>query len=350
MNVPKDVYLEIVSKMTDRDVLNMLSVNKKYNNPEFFRQILFKRYPLLVAYRKLIYSDKQNIETQQTQTQTIENIETESWKSLYLRMVKYIYLLKEKYNINYIQAMGFNPKRVYYDLENFADTFWQSKAEYINDIIFYYIGESGKSLENLENLERKLVNLEKNNILGINGDYYLRGLAKNGNLELLQKYKYDIEELLEYMMESKNPEIVELADKYYTDDPLYIINKFHGALASDNLSLATKYIKIYMQNNGNNNNENNENNDNDINLLDALNAGNIAIFEFALENVKNFDIIPKDDKYFRFIKDERLDWTIFFVNFLKNKKIPNYNLMIKILKNLANKYFATDILNYLNSL
>ena len=70
----KDVYETIVHSSDDRTVLEMLSVNKKFNQDDAFRRVLERRYPYLIAFRK----------------------EGETWKALYLRMIYYIEKLKEK--------------------------------------------------------------------------------------------------------------------------------------------------------------------------------------------------------------------------------------------------------------
>lgn len=85
----KDIYEYIVGLADDRTVLNMLAVNKKFNDDLYFKKILEKRYPLLLIKYKN---------------------EDETYKQFYLRMVKYIAELWEVYKIPYIPAEDFNPK------------------------------------------------------------------------------------------------------------------------------------------------------------------------------------------------------------------------------------------------
>lgn len=170
----KDIYMKIVGEMSDKDVLSMLSVNKKFNDPEFFRQIMFQRYPLLIKYRK----------------------EGESWKMLYLRMVTYILKLKEEYNIDYIPAPSFNPKNFYYTLEvgkkednsikrDLAEgpPYDFSKIAFLLHRIITFIGESGN--ENLikDSIER--YNLQKDTLEMY---FIISGIIKTGNLALLKRY------------------------------------------------------------------------------------------------------------------------------------------------------------------
>jgi ankyrin repeat protein len=86
----KDVYELIVHSSDDRSVLEMLSVNKKFNNDESFYRVLLKRYPYLIKFRK----------------------EGEKWKTLYLRMIYYIDKLNEL-EFPYINYKKFNPDREY---------------------------------------------------------------------------------------------------------------------------------------------------------------------------------------------------------------------------------------------
>lgn len=88
-----DPYLEITKRADDKTILKMLSVNRKYNRPEFFQKIFITRYPLLIKYKN----------------------QFDSWKNYYLRTIKYISKLKEKYNFPYIPNPNFNPEKIYLD-------------------------------------------------------------------------------------------------------------------------------------------------------------------------------------------------------------------------------------------
>lgn len=76
----KDIYAKIASLTEDdRTILNMLSVNKKFNNPEFFQLIFNNKYPQFIKYKQ----------------------DNETWKEYYLKMIYYITLLDEKFNYDY---------------------------------------------------------------------------------------------------------------------------------------------------------------------------------------------------------------------------------------------------------
>ena len=97
MDLPKDIYLKLAEFGDDATVIKMLSVNKKFNNPEFFKYIFTSRYPNLIKYK----TDLVN------------------WKQFYLQMIQYILKLKEDFSYDFINDAEFkifetdNPKEIY---------------------------------------------------------------------------------------------------------------------------------------------------------------------------------------------------------------------------------------------
>lgn len=91
MKISKDMYEYLADFADDKTIVNMLSVNKKFNDPIFFERIFKRKYPLLIPFKK----------------------DSENWKQFYLKMVKYINLLKEEYDIPYIPSKRFNPYTFY---------------------------------------------------------------------------------------------------------------------------------------------------------------------------------------------------------------------------------------------
>ena len=87
----KDIYEYIVGSADDRTVLNMLSVNKKFNDDSYFKKILENRYPLLLRFKK----------------------NDETYKRFYLREVKYMAKLWEEYEIPYIPTPDYDPEYLY---------------------------------------------------------------------------------------------------------------------------------------------------------------------------------------------------------------------------------------------
>ncbi len=95
MNLTKDTYEYILNFADDREIINMLRVNKKFaqklSDDNFFKKVLDRKYPHLVKFKK----------------------ERETWKHLYLRMIKYIALLNEKFEIPYLNVEDYDPEQFY---------------------------------------------------------------------------------------------------------------------------------------------------------------------------------------------------------------------------------------------
>lgn len=75
-DISKDVYLEIARAADNRTILKMLSVNKRFNTPAFFQEIINRKYPSLFKRKK----------------------NCEDWKHFYLRIVKYTAKLQEEFD------------------------------------------------------------------------------------------------------------------------------------------------------------------------------------------------------------------------------------------------------------
>ena len=83
----KDTYEYLTRFADDRTILNMLSVNKKFNDDALFQRVLLRKYPLLIKYKK----------------------NGETFKSLFVRMVYVIAKIREEYDVPYIPTEGYNP-------------------------------------------------------------------------------------------------------------------------------------------------------------------------------------------------------------------------------------------------
>ena len=122
----KDIYEYIVNLAEDRDVINMLSVNKKFNDDLYFKKILEKRYPLLLKFK----------------------FEDETYKHLYLRMVKYMAKLWEEYKIPYIAAKSFDPQFFYKMSKHYVNIYSQSLTYAVEaenkKLIEYFLEKGGE--------------------------------------------------------------------------------------------------------------------------------------------------------------------------------------------------------------
>ena len=88
--LPKDVYEYLTNFADDKTILNMLMVNKKFQDDSFFHRVLLRKYPYLLEFKGSM-----------------------TYKQLYTQMVHYISLLEEKHDIPYIPAKGYNPRTMY---------------------------------------------------------------------------------------------------------------------------------------------------------------------------------------------------------------------------------------------
>ena len=89
MNLTKDTYFYLMNFASDKDCINMLSTNKKFNTEENFKNLMKKRYPLLMKFKK-----------------------KRSWKFLFVNAIYYIEYLKE-IEVPYVPSHSFNPKHFY---------------------------------------------------------------------------------------------------------------------------------------------------------------------------------------------------------------------------------------------
>ena len=73
----KNIYENIINFADNRTILNMLSVNKKFNDPIFFEKVIDRKYPLLKQFKE----------------------KNESWRQFFVKMAYYIAKLEEEYDI-----------------------------------------------------------------------------------------------------------------------------------------------------------------------------------------------------------------------------------------------------------
>ena len=123
----KDIYLMLTTYLDDKSVVNMLSVNKKFNDPQFFKMLFSQRYPQLIKFKT----------------------EEEDWRQFYLRMVKYIATLWEDFHYNFITDAQYgitesdNPQEIYRELvENKKKDKMPAKfGDKIKSLNAYYDGQ-----------------------------------------------------------------------------------------------------------------------------------------------------------------------------------------------------------------
>ena len=198
--IPKDVYEYLANFADDKTIVKMLSVNKKFNDPIFFQRIFSRRYPLLVQFKK-----------------------NENWREFYLDMVRYISLLKEKYDFPYIPEQTFNPKEFFkFAAEVGKNSIWPSGLS--------YAARSGKK-DLVDFIIRKHLETGKDSDL-INSRYLydlvLMSASKAGVIEMV---KYAIEKgarrfdlALYDAIESRNYDTVKFLLEKVNIDSIHIKN------------------------------------------------------------------------------------------------------------------------------
>ena len=91
MELTKDTYEYLTNFADDRTVLNMLSANKKFNDEQFFKRVMERKYPFLIPLKE----------------------DGETMRGLFVRMTYYIAKLEEDFGIPYIAFQRYNPERFY---------------------------------------------------------------------------------------------------------------------------------------------------------------------------------------------------------------------------------------------
>ncbi len=91
MNLTKDMYEYLLNFADDKDIINMLSTNKKFRDETLFERIVKRRYSELVSFKNT----------------------DETFQYFFIKMIYYISKLKELYDIPYF--VGINPQTLYED-------------------------------------------------------------------------------------------------------------------------------------------------------------------------------------------------------------------------------------------
>lgn len=189
MNLTKDTYEYLLNFADDRDVINMLSVNRKFNDEVLFEKIMRKRYPELIGERK----------------------KNESWKNLFIRIVYYIALLDEEFHISYFPGL------------NIVSLFTETPAHSRTWEILIAAAREG----NLEVI--KLLKFNRGTVLF---DKIVAAAAIRGHLNIIQ------------FLLPKDPSLAkDVAMRAAENGHLRIINYILSWLTDEELHLLLKYAK-----------------------------------------------------------------------------------------------------------
>ena len=311
--LPKDVYLMLTDYSSDRDIINMLSVNKKYNDPIFFERIITKRYPALLKLKRA----------------------KESWKTFYLRTIYYLSLLKDKYNIDYINVPSFDPYLLYKKLlTGFSRKF----------LLSGYIGETGDK-NKIESFLKRIKNNKDQYVFNI-----LNGIAKSGNLKLFKEYEIYLPRfnhilLIKNAILSQNPEMIEYVSNKVRSLPnistISIIEmQMAAAIILDDISqfkiyeeqiksrVSPEHLKwIYVSL-----------------ISDILQSKNLFLFKYFIDN-KLLDLSTISDYFLQFLVIAHTDQDIELIKYFFKHLEPEAKQ--KFLKRIEEKLVDKYILPYL---
>lgn len=198
MELTKDTYEYLLNFADDKDVLNMLSVNKKFRDEKLFERIMKRRYPLLLNFKP---SDQ-------------------SCKSFFIEMVYYISKLQEDFGIPYIPFWTFSPEKFYYSYIDAPEYFLDGAASVAAeagrlDLVKMFIDKGAKEISLISaarggNLD--IVKLAKGRGAELNGALY--EAAERGYLDIVKFMiekggATDIESALDVAKFTRNQEIVD---------------------------------------------------------------------------------------------------------------------------------------------
>ena len=226
MNLTKDTYEYILNFADDKEIISMLMVNKKFaqklGDDNFFKKVLERKYPNLVKFKK----------------------ENETWKHLYLRMIKYIALLNEKFDIPYLNLVDYDPTEFYNEYNN---------TQYIIYEALKQLSENGGNHEVLEMLLDRFIEKYKDSKLinvKMSLDDFIINAVQSGDLKtvtiLLEKGADNYEMLLIEAAFSDHLNIVKFVMEQFYKRGLVSQDSVQQAFESANDEVIKNYLAEFL--------------------------------------------------------------------------------------------------------
>jgi len=159
----KDIDREILGKLDDRELLKACSIDSYTWNTvcddAFLRRRLLTKYPEIEQYK----------------------LQRESWKQFFLRAIRYIALLKEKYGYDYTFGNFVRQKKLLSDFFNFIN-------QNPENLLLLQNGKNRLLMRSAEKGELAIVEwCYKNRAnIHIRNEYALRIASNNGHLEIVK--------------------------------------------------------------------------------------------------------------------------------------------------------------------
>ncbi len=213
MILSKDIYEYLLNFVDDRDVINMLSVNKKFCNEVLFERELRRRYPLLARFKK-----------------------EKSWRDFYISTIYYLEKLKNL-DIPYMKIYDFNPESIY---KRWQEAYYKEDVEIEMDIYYREMNDGnfhtiGYKKNDRYEIEKKLYNGSSLSFEKIENEIMIDSPEtdiKEGKIWLAFEAKDDFD-FASNLYSNKDEAIITLYKSY-----IFIVNKFiddilHNEFASD---------------------------------------------------------------------------------------------------------------------
>lgn len=174
MLTSKDVYGHITMFADERTTLNMLSVNKKFLNEEYYERVVERKYPELLMYKG------KDIKTFRKREIVYLNY-TLTWRNFYIKNIYYISEINRVYEIPYFNSKKYLPERIFYYMNDRRKPhewiFQRALNEGNTEIIDLMIGKNFADFSSSS----------------------LTSVVKSGNLNLIKRiYDYRIHKDLKY--------------------------------------------------------------------------------------------------------------------------------------------------------
>ena len=113
MNVVTDIYEYIACLADDTTTLNMLSVNKKFLDENYYRRIIQKKYPYLAKIKE--YEKPFELHVRAGGEPKMYNY-VMTWRQCYIKNLHFILTIENKYGIPYFNVKFYFPERLLHRL------------------------------------------------------------------------------------------------------------------------------------------------------------------------------------------------------------------------------------------
>lgn len=217
MNVVTDIYEYIALLADDATTLNMLSVNKKFLDENYYRRIIEKKYPhiaKLKMYNKPV--EYKHVFNRESKTITYNYVMT--WRQCYIKNLKCVLKIEEIFKIPY-----FNTKSSYFP-ERLLHRLCRERNAY--SLLLKEAFKAGRSDIRDIILERNLVAPQNSNLLYACKSGNLALVKETYNFLSLKLKKLNLQPGIFYAIKEEKPDILKfLLEKGNHSDLNYALSR-----------------------------------------------------------------------------------------------------------------------------